>query len=508
MPRNASNEQPEERQGPSIRTIAILIGSGIAIILLMVIMHSTMGRNDLATYQILQGYNGSVEVISSPGYFNKKFGTTWEYPLNKQAYFSKSPKEGSKEDESIKVHFNDAGTADISSFIMYALPTDSEKRLALHKAFGGNITNIEHAIHAHMANCIKSSGPLMSASENQSSRKSEFNQVVEEQLRHGLYEMRRTMVTLKDRLDDKGQPITVEATEILRDTQTGVPIRAEKSPLETYGIDIQQFSITDTTYDEPTLQQFLAKQGAFLSAEKSKAQREQEIQQRLMIEQQGLRQVAEIEAAANQVKAKALTEATQRVEVAIKTKVEAETLATQAANVAEIQAQQKVKIAAQAKLEAETLANQQLQVAEINKKAAETLASQQAAVAQIAAEQKLKVAQLEAESAKKQAEGIISLAEAEQKKITIGGAVRENDKILATIQAERDVKVAEGLSKIQVPQNITILGGGNGGMGEGKSTDATGMLMNLVLLKSMLGQSGALPTTAQKQQVVQEQPVK
>jgi len=55
----------------------------------------------------------------------------------------------------------------------------------------------------------------MSASENQASRKSEFNQVVEEQLVKGLFEMRRTEVELGDmgqmeatgNLDANGKPI-------------------------------------------------------------------------------------------------------------------------------------------------------------------------------------------------------------------------------------------------------------------------------------------------------------
>lgn len=401
--------------GIPIRLIAIGVGVVLIGILGITLIYGLVGRNDISTYQVLQGYDGKVEIIAESGYYSKRFGTAWVYPLTQQAYFSASPKEGNRENEGVRVHFNDAGTAEISSFILFSLPVDGEKRLALHRAFGGNMENILHAIHAHLVNCIKSTGPLMSASENQSSRKSEFNQVVEEQLRHGLYQMRRTMVTLRDRLDDKGNPITVEATEVVKD-KNGLPIRAEESPLVGYGIVVRQFSITGTDYDPLTLQQFTAKQTAFLSAEKSKAQREQEIQQRLMIEQQGLRQVAEIEAAANQVKAKAITEAQQKVEVASKTKQEAETLADQQAKVATIQAQQRIEVARKEKEAAEMAASQRLAVAEIEKKAAETKASQE-----------LAVSDLEAQAAKKRAEGIIALAEAEQKRISIGGAVKEQD---------------------------------------------------------------------------------
>jgi hypothetical protein len=82
--------------------------------------------------------------------------------------------------------FNDSGNADVGAYARIELPTSPEKRLLLHKDFQGNPENIKGAIRAHLVNCVKASGPVMSASENQSSRKSEFNQIVEEQLKLGL----------------------------------------------------------------------------------------------------------------------------------------------------------------------------------------------------------------------------------------------------------------------------------------------------------------------------------
>lgn len=460
---------------------------GIALLVTMIfswIMVAGMtDRNDLHEYKVWQGLSGQVEVIDTPGYYMSNFGNYWTYPRAVQAYWTADKEGGATQDHSIRVTFNDAGTARMSTMVQFTLPVEKQKRLMLHSTFGGNIENIKHAVHAHLVNCIKNTGPLMSASENQAARKAEYTQVVEEQLRRGLYSMRRTTVALRDRMDDKGNPIKVEATEIVTDDK-GVPIRAERSPLESYGIEVIQFSITGTDYDDRTIAQFAAKQEAFLAAERSKAEREQEIQKKLMIEAQGLRQVAEIDAQANMVKAKAVTEGQMRVEVAAKEKEAVETKARQEAEVSTIQAQQRIEVAKREKEAAETAAAQKLSVAEIDKKAAETKAAQEAAVARIAAENMLKVAEYEAGAAAKKSEAIIKLAEAKAQEIKLGGAVQEKDRVLAEIAARRDIGIAEAFTKVQVPQ--MYFGGGSGSGSQGNLNES---LLSFFLLKN----SGLMP---------------
>lgn len=444
----------------TFKRVATLAAVAVVLMIVLSLFTGFTGKNDIQNYQIWQGISGGVKVIDSPGWYVKNFGTVWPYPKNIQEYYSASDKEGVSVDESIRVTFNDGGNAKISTFVQFSLPLEQDRRMKLHEKFGGSVESIKHAVHAHLSNCVKNSGPLMSATENQAARKAEYAQVVEEQLRHGLYQMRRVQVLLKDRVDDKGAPVYVEATEILKDKDS-VAVRAEKSPLEEYGISITQFSITGTDYDEKTLAQFSAKQDAFLNAEKSKAQREEELQKKLWVVAQGERQAAEETAKGNVLKA------------------------TQ-----DVAAQTKVVVAEQAKKEAETVAGQKVSVAELEKKAATISAEKEAEVAKIGAEREKTVlvtqanaakeaAALQAEADKLKASGIIALAEAEQKKILLGGAVKENDRVLATIQAERDVQVAANLSKIAVPTNIII--GGNSSGGQQASIDP--MLLNLNLLK-------------------------
>lgn len=427
------------------KLIAAGLASVVALIIVIASWKGVVGFNDDQNWQVLQSVGGTVTIIDGPGYYGKWFGTVWTYPRTLEAFYSAHPDEndGSKRDESIRVTFNDAGNAQVSSYVRVQLPTTMEQRRQLHRDFQGDKRNLKAAIRAHLVNAIKASGPIMSASENQASRKAEFNLIVEEQLARGLFEMRGTNVELADLtetevgVDAQGNQVTTEKKASVRATEVvngadGKPVIIQPSPLLHYGVQVLQFSITDIDYDQQTLAQFMAKKESYLNAEKSKAQRQEEVQQRLMIQEKGLRQIAEIEAEENQKKARALIQAQQAQEVAEWTKKQAVTVA-----------QQRVEVAAQSQKEAATLKS---------------------------------IAQIDSETAELKKKSAISVAEGKQKEIELGGGLSEKDRILAEIKAERDAKVAVALSQVQVPR--VVIGGGTGG------GNTTADLLNLYLLKS------------------------
>lgn len=426
----------------NVKLAAAGIVSAFVLLTGLLVGMGCFGHNDTSHYQILQPVRGTPTVIDVSGYYYKGFGTVYTYPCNLLVEYPHS--NNPAQDQSMKAAFNDVGTAQIGSFARLELPVATNLRLLLHKDLK-NPDNIKGATRAYLVNLIQETAPVMSASENQSSRKSEFNQLIENQLRDGRYKMRRTTIELDDLseieevgVDAQGNKITrekkarVAATEVVTNGD-GKPIIVQKSPLEMYGIKVNQFSITETEYDAATQKQFAAKKDSYLNAEKSKAQRQEEIQQRLMVEEKGRRQAAEITAAENLKKVAAEIQAEQLAAVAKITKDQAVT-----------QAKQRTEVAAQLKLEADTLreiAGVKAATAELDKKAA------------------------------------ISAAEAKQKSLELGGGFSEKDRGLAEIAAQRDIGVATQLANVRVP--TTVIGGG-GGSGEGGNT-----LLNLVLLKSM-----------------------
>lgn len=416
----------------------------LPILVIAALFNGLVGKNDDQNWQILQYPTGTIEVIDSAGYYVKAFGTVWTYPRAVQESF------GRDEDESIRTTFNDGGTAEVSTMVRYQTPTVEADRRKFHRDFSGNIQNANMSVRAHLQNCIKATGPLMSATENQASRKSEFTDVIATQLRQGIFEMRRVERDLVGQTDKDGKPITVVATEIITErnedgTEGANPVIAETSPLKEYGITVLQFSTTEIEYDDRTKDQFDAKKESYLLAEKSKAQREQEVQAELMVKQKGLRELAEVTAKANVEKAQATIDAEKAKEVA-ETK------------------------ALQEKIVAETQAEKQLEVAKLEKQTAET-----------AAQKKLEVAKLERQAAEETAEQILVLAAAEEEKIRKAGAITEKERVLAEIAANRDVSISKNLSLIKTP-NVVI--GGSGGTGEGGTAEGTtDKLMNLLLLE-------------------------
>lgn len=422
-------------------TIRQVVAIGVTLLVIIagiILLAGLTEQNDTQNYQIVQSPTGNIRVQDEPGYYMSNWANIWTWPRARQMEWGKG-------DEKIRVTFNDGGTAGLTGMIRYRLPIKPEDRIKVHKEFNGNVENVDKAILSHLVNCVKVAGPVMSGSENQSARKAEFNQLVHEQLQKGLFESHKIEIQQQDKTDEKGKPITVYATEIVKD-EKGNPIIQSPSPLQEYGIEVVQFSVEETSYDETTLKQFEAKKTAFLSAEKSKAEREQEVQQRLMVEERGKRERAEVEATANKEMAALVIAADRAVAVAQREKEQQTVVAAREVAVAEQQAKQAEQTAAKAVIEAKQRRD--------------------------VAAQNLESARLDAEATK-----VKALADAE--KLKIAGAISEEKKVLAEIAAKRDVQVAEQLSKILTPS--VIINGSGSGSGAGTQEN----LINLLLLRSM-----------------------
>lgn len=317
-------------------------------------------KNNTQNWQVVQPIQGEPYIRAKSGWYLKWGADVWTYPKYADYVWDDKPGNeftelGSDEIESIETRFNDGGTAQISAYVKYSTPTSVEDRLAFHEQFAGSIESAtKNAVGSHLANCIKVTGPLMSASENQAARKAEFTQLVWDQLEKGLYKVKKTRAigepSLSNSSDGNSEPIL--RAELITD-KDGNPIVDQPSPLLACGIKIIQFSIKETKYDERTKKQFETKKDSLLAAEQSKADREKEKQERLNIIEKGLREVAEAQAAANVVKEKAVVEAQQKAEVAEQAKKEAETKAQMALSVAEIKQQEEEALLAAAQLEAQ-----------------------------------------------------------------------------------------------------------------------------------------------------------
>ena len=87
------------------------------------------------------------------------------------------------------------------------------------------------------------------------------------------------------------------------------------------------------------------------------------------------------------------------------------------------------------------------------------------------------IAQIKAERAELDKKAVISAAEAKAKEIEIAGGLSEKDKILATIKADRDAKVAAALANVRTPSVVIV-----GAEGKDSKGGLNENLMNLMLL--------------------------
>lgn len=415
------------------RVIMIGVLTFISIITVIGLFNGLINRNDDQNWQLVQSPGGTVTARNEPGWYYAGFAHVWTWP-----------KASDTEDFGpYRVTFSDGGTAEVGGSYRISLPTTSAEQRLLHQQFSSNegdtqggMTNLYKAIEAHIENCLKNTGPMMSGSEHQSARKGEFYRLVNEQVKNGMFQTRRVETILHDQTDEKGDPITVMATEVIRD-DNGQPIIPEISPFKRYGIEVTQFSIGRADYDEATLRQFSAKKEAYLNAEQNKAQRQNMVEERLMIEERGKKDKAEVEAVALKEKAAAVIEAQKRVELA------------------------------------EAASRQ----AEQQKKQALVEAARDREAAVIQAEKMRDVAALNLEAEKLNAEAIKVAAAAEEERIAKAGAITEEKRVLAEIEQKTRIGVAQALSSVKVPSTY-IDGGGS----EGGSNGAN--LMNLILLRA------------------------
>ena len=411
-------------------TMGVVLMAGVFVISLFT---GLLEKNNDQNYQVVQSLKGDMAIRSNAGWYVKSFATIKTYPKSVQAFFSADVREGGDEDDSIRATFNDGGIAVVSTIVRFRMPTTEANRLLVHQEFGADMTSVEASVRAHLVNCVKATATMMTASENQTSRKAEFAKVIGDQLQNGLYRFKRIEVPVLDingqvKMTEDGKQVTQYATAIVQGANGTDPIIDAVSPLKQYGIEVTQFSVTSVEYDKATRDQFAKKKDASLKAELAKIQVEQAKQETLQVQEEGKRLVASKQAEMN-------------VKVA-----EAEGLASM-----------KVAQAEQEKLEAKFVKEK----------------------AEIDAMKLVEVAKLELVASEKQAEAQKLLADAREYQLQKGGAISERDRVLVEISAKRDALVAKELSNIKVPH--IVMGGG----GEGGSSTMTDSLLNMKLMEAL-----------------------
>ncbi len=402
--------------------ICVLVVIGVGAVLGC--MNGYFGQNDDQDWQVLQGLGGKMSVRTDSGIYQKKFATDWTYPKVQKVYFSSDVREGSAQDDSCKVVFSDKGTATFSTMVLYRSPYMlAGLSIPDIDAEGKQPKGLKEGAVANFHRLCK--GDIKAADGTLLARIKEYSRIT------------ASGYNASQAVDNQEDFIAAIRTALKNDTT-----------LISYGIDVEEVTLSDIVFDDPTLLQFAKQQEAILASKNAEAKKVQFDMEKLETEADFAEQIARVKGEADMEKMTQVTNAQRDKELA------------------EIKAEKLVRVAEFTKQEADIVASKKLSVAKIAK---ETLLMEASA--------KFEQAEIMAQTANETKKAMIAEAEGRKQAIELSGAITELEQ--AQIQAEVDKAkyVAEALAKIKVPQTM-IFGGGDSG------TSTTDNLINLRLMEA------------------------
>jgi len=299
-----------------IKLIGGAVAALVAVLTLASVGKQIFETNNAGYYQIKQAsVTGNMTVIADPGTYLQAFAAITTYQISDVYYFSKTEGDGRGDQsnaEPIKVRFNDGGTAEVSGMVKFRLPSDPEKRLALHRDFK-NFEAIKHDLMRQVVTeALMQTAPLMRAEDSYSTRRSEFTDYAEQQIVEGIFETVSKRVKEKDA---DGNEFIVAEVNISR-SEKGLPIVRKDSPLKQYGIEIVQFVIKDIDFDQTIDALISKKKEAEQQKVVAQANAERAKQDAITAREQGNARIATEKANQDVEKIKEVTIAQKEFEVA------------------------------------------------------------------------------------------------------------------------------------------------------------------------------------------------
>lgn len=377
--------------------IVLAVSVAVAFVAAVIILNVMFHRNNISQLQVIQSFTGSTEIRTKGGIYFKLFPTIWTYNKTNQVAFS-YVKEESSDNDGVHVFFANKGQGDISTQVTYNIIPEEDKVYKLHELAKGDDDVIDRRILATIREVTMREAGLITSSEAIEKRE-EFAERIRKELLHN-----------PDYL--------------------------------AIGIDITQFTITNIAFDDLTIE-------AYKKAQEADLQKKTAESEKLNLQMQKEKTIAEYEKQTAESKGKAEVE-----------KIKAITDAEREKELAEIKAQQEVTVAELAKQRAEIEANKLLEVAEIQKKEEQVRLE----IIQIQAQQKV----AEAEAKKQQIELAGDLTEKERFQMDLDMKVRT-----AFAEALRDC-----LHNVELPKVVMLnVGSENSPSGD---SDPVGSLLKLL----------------------------
>lgn len=296
-----------------------VIGVLVSIFFLVIIVLSAdLAENlDSSEFMVIQYPNGSLETFTEPGLKAQWFGKVTKYPRQKAYVFGNHD----GRDTRIKLGFNDGGTAYLSGSVNWEMPSDPKSIIQIHKHFASPEAIEQRAVVKMLDAAIYLSGPLMSSTESVSERRAELVNVINDQAERGVYVTR----VEKEQVID---PLTKEekwvSKPVIQMTDKGLPKRQQGSILSEFNIRLQPISIKELDYDDIVKKQIVDRQQSTTAVQLAQANAIKAEQDAITAAKQGEANAAQAKWEQEVIKAKLVTEAEQKRDVARLAKEEAQ----------------------------------------------------------------------------------------------------------------------------------------------------------------------------------------
>ena len=285
----------------------ILAGvSVLGLIATLSLSASIFETNNAGFVQVKQAAGtGKMSVRTEPGVYPQMFGSINTYRISDIYDFN-------NDSEAISVRFQDSATAQIKGQIKYRLPIDEVNILQINQDFRSDQAVTDQLIRQVVASAIKQTATLFNAEEVYSTRRSDFVQLVNEQIKRGLY---ATTFSEKLALDENGQKF-IDRIVVPKLDVNGQPVISEVSAFKRYHVELVQLVINDVDFDDKTTELIARRKEAEQEQVVAKAKAERAKQDTITTQEQGKANVAQAEAEALVVKKRAVIEAEKAKEVA------------------------------------------------------------------------------------------------------------------------------------------------------------------------------------------------
>jgi hypothetical protein len=197
--------------------------------------------------------------------------------------------------------------------VQIEIPLDIPHLTNMHIKYGSWEAVETQLVGMTVNKCIYMTGPLMSSKESYAEKRNYLLNYVEDQISNGVYKTVQKDVKTTDPITNNEK--TVTTVDIVKD-EHGIPARQEEPVLKEYGIRTFNFSITSLPYDEAVEGQIKQQQQINMDVQTAIASAKRAEQNVITVSKQGEANAAEAKWKQEVVKAQAVTEAQQKLDVA------------------------------------------------------------------------------------------------------------------------------------------------------------------------------------------------